>query len=186
MMTRSIAAIGVAVALLLASCGSDDDGAGSTDPPATAAPATDAPDTPDPPPPTDAPPATDAPPTEPAPTEPAATEPPSTEPPGEAPSFAATAGLGTVELSPTAAGEPQPLLAWTPVDGAASYRLAVLAADGKPYWAWLGSETEVRFGGAPDGGGQTAVLFEPMTWAVVALGDDGLPIAASPRGTLTP
>lgn len=82
--------------------------------------------------------------------------------------------------------EEQPVLAWQPVDGAASYRLVASASDGSPYWAWLGEATEVRFGGAPEAGGHTAIVFEPMTWRVIALDADGLPIAASESGALTP
>ena len=78
------------------------------------------------------------------------------------------------------------MLAWTPVDGAVSYRLVALTSEGSPYWAWLGEATDVRFGGAPEAGGQTAVVFEPMTWRVIALDAEGLPIAASVPGELTP
>lgn len=76
------------------------------------------------------------------------------------------------------------MLAWEPVDGAASYRLAALINDSSPYWAWLGDATEVRFGGAPEAGGHTAIVFEPMTWRVITLDADGLPIAASDPGML--
>ncbi len=95
------------------------------------------------------------------------------------------AGLATIDLLPTDAGE-QPLLSWTPVAGAASYRMAALTSDGSPYWAWIGEATDVRFGGLPEVGGQTAIVFEPMTWRVVALDAEGLPIAASEPGELTP
>ncbi len=177
-MSRVIAT-GVVLTLALVACGSDDDGDTiTTDPLTTSAPATDAPPATDPP-------ATDPPTTDPPATDPPATDPPATDAPADAASFAEAAGLGTVELA-AAGGEPHPLLAWAPVDGAAAYRVTVLTSDGSPYWAWLGENTEVRFGGAPDGGGQTAILFEPMTWTVVALDADGLPIAASDRADITP
>ncbi len=78
------------------------------------------------------------------------------------------------------------MLAWTPVEGAAAYRLVALTSDGTPYWAWLGEATEVRFGGAVDTGGHTAVVFEPMTWRVVALDAEGTPLAASEQAELSP
>jgi hypothetical protein len=184
-MRRAIVA-GAAVAVALVGCGSDDDGA-TTDPSATAATTTDAAPISDPvatdPPTTDAPAATDPPATDPPATDPPATDPPTTDPPPE--SYIEAAGLATIELLPTEAGE-QPVLAWTPVDGAVSYRLAALTSDGSPYWAWLGEATEVRFGGAPEAGGQTAIVFEPMTWRVIALDADGVPTAASEPGELTP
>jgi hypothetical protein len=126
-------------------------------------------------------------------TDPPATDPPARDPPATQPtttdvaieSYVEAAGLATIELVPADAGE-QPMLAWMPVDGATSYRLVALTSDGSPYWAWLGMATEVRFGGAPAAGGQTAVVFEPMTWRVIAIDGEGLPIAASEPGELTP
>ena len=180
-MKRTIAA-GVVAALALAACGSDDDGGDTTDTSATTVTTTEAAPTTEPvatdPPATDAPTATESPTTEPP-----ATEPPTTDPAVE--SYAQAAGLATIELLPVDAGE-QPVLAWTPVDGAVSYRLVALTSDGSPYWAWSGEAAEVRFGGAPEAGGQTAIVFEPMTWRVIALDADGLPLAASEPGELTP
>lgn len=174
----------VALGAALVACGSDDDGGTTTDVVTTdAPPPPTAPVTTDEPPATD-PVATDAPPaTDPVATEPVATEPPSTVPPSQ--SFAEVAGLATIELQPAEAGA-QPLLKWAPVDGAASYVLVTLTSDGSPYWSWSGEATEVRFGGAPEGGGQTAVVFEPLTWRVVALDADGMPLAIAEPGELTP
>ena len=184
-MRRTIAS-GVVLALALVACGSDDDGGATTDPAATTV-TTEAALTTDPmatdPPATDAPAPADPPATDPPATQPPATDPPTTDAGVE--SYAEAAGLATIELSPTDAGE-QPMLAWTPVDGAVSYRLAALTSDGSPYWAWSGEATGVRFGGAPEAGGQTAIVFEPMTWRVIALDADGLPIAASEPAELTP
>ena len=179
---RRVIGAGVALALALVACGSDDDGGATTDPPTTTVSTTEAAPASDPVA-TDSP-VTDAPaPSDPPTTEPLGTEPPTTEAAVE--SYAEAAGLATIELLPTEAGE-QPVLAWTPVDGAVSYRLAALTSDGSPYWAWSGEASEVRFGGAPEAGGQTAVVFEPMTWRVIALDADGLPIAAGEPGELTP
>lgn len=177
-MTMRRTLVAVVLAMTLIACGSDDGNGVTTDVDATdAASATDAvpatdPETTDVPPPTD-PVATDPPP---------ATESVTSEP-GQ--SFTDVAGLATIELQPTDAGV-QPVLAWTPADGAASYHVVALTSDGSPYWGWSGTETEVRFGGAPDGGGQTAVVFEPLTWRVVALDADGVPIAIGGPGELTP
>lgn len=172
-MRRTVAGV-LALTLALLACVSDDHGGGGAANGLSAttlstvepAPATDR-ATPDPP-------STDA---------PAPTEPPATDAAGT--SYAEAAGLSTITLLPTEGGE-QPVLAWVPVDGAASYRLVALTFDKSPYWAWLGETTEVRFGGAPEAGGQTAIVFEPMTWRVIALDADGLPIAASEVGELTP
>jgi hypothetical protein len=180
-MSRTFASV-VVFALALVACGSDDDGGATTEPSVTTVPSTEASSTTDPV--ATDPPATDAP----APTEPPTTDRPATVPPttdAAVQSYADAAALTPIELMPTEAGE-QPVLAWTAVDGAVSYRLAALTSDGSPYWAWIGEAAEVRFGGAPEPGGQTAVVFEPMTWRVIALDADGLPIAASEPAELTP
>ena len=65
--------------------------------------------------------------------------------------------------------------------------MVVLGADGVPYWAWTGTDTQVRFGGAPsDDGGQTAALHEPMTWSVLAVDGDGVILAVSERVPASP
>lgn len=177
-MTMRRTLIGVVLAVTLIACGSDDGNGVTTDVDVTdATVATDAvaatdPET------TDAPPRSDP---------VAANPPPATETVTSEPdrSFTDVAGLATIELQATDAGA-QPMLAWTPADGAASYHVVALTSDGAPYWGWSGAKTEVRFGGAPDGGGQTAVVFEPLTWRVVALDADGVPVAIGGPGELTP
>ncbi len=81
---------------------------------------------------------------------------------------------------------PRPTLAWEPVDGAALYQLTVLDAAGDPYWSWSGEETSIPFGGVsnPDAGG--AIVFEPMTWTVVARDANSQPLAMSSGLTLEP
>lgn len=81
---------------------------------------------------------------------------------------------------------PRPLLSWAAVDGAALYRVVVVDADGAPYWAWSGSETQVFVGGVDDPALPGAVVFESMTWTVVALDEDGLPLSISDVAPLEP
>lgn len=80
----------------------------------------------------------------------------------------------------------RPLLSWTGVDGAVLYRVVVVDADGAPYWAWSGSETQVPVGGVEDPALPGAIVFESMTWSVAALDADGVPLAISDAAPLEP
>jgi hypothetical protein len=120
----------------------------------------------------------------------------STAPPSTAPAADATAGSGDqpgepmeLGLAPlpltapaVAAAGDRPAFAWEAVEGAASYQLAVLTADGEPLWAWAGSETTAILGGWPEAPIPEApgpLLQGPGTWFVVAFDADGVPIANS-------
>ena len=85
---------------------------------------------------------------------------------------------GRIDTASNGDGRSGPTLRWNPVDGAALYRLVIVAADGHPYWAWSGSETVVE---VPDDEMPETVghAFEPMTWQVTAYDATGAPIAFS-------
>jgi hypothetical protein len=82
----------------------------------------------------------------------------------------------------------RPLLAWESVDGAAGYSVTVWAPTGVGYWAWRTAATSVHLGGDPqlrdDVSGPSTT--PGMTWSVLALDDDGAPIAASAETVLRP
>lgn len=86
---------------------------------------------------------------------------------------------------PSVAG-PHPELAWSAVDGAASYDLIVLDGAGDPYWAWSGEATSVYLGGVQNPDAVGAWVFEPLTWIVTARDSDGQPLAMSERAELLP
>ncbi len=96
----------------------------------------------------------------------------------------ALADLGTIELVDPAPAGVRPTLAWQPVAEADHYRVVVLDGDGDPYWAWLGTDTSVPFGGAETDDGILASVHEPMTWMVVAVDAEGRTIAISDPGDL--
>jgi hypothetical protein len=99
-------------------------------------------------------------------------------------------GLPAIEvLGPpeTDAGQ-APLFRWKPVEGAASYHLAVLGPDG-PLWAWQGTETEVYLGALPferPAGWAGPVIVTDTCWSVVAHDADGHVTAASPFLPVSP
>lgn len=82
----------------------------------------------------------------------------------------------------TGAGQ-RPTFRWLPVDGAVSYRLAVLTGDGRPLWAWEGDATEVVLGGwvepvPADVPGP--LLAAPGAWFVTAVDAAAALLAISP------
>ena len=86
---------------------------------------------------------------------------------------------------PTAPG-PRPMLAWDSIDGATTYDLIVLDAEGTPYWAWSGEETGVHLGGVENPDAVGAWVFEPLTWIVTARDSEGEPLAMSAKAELLP
>ncbi|MCP4964264.1 MAG: hypothetical protein GY926_03415 [bacterium] len=90
-------------------------------------------------------------------------------------------------MTPTNESGSHPTLSWQPADGAASYWLTIRDADARPYWAWTGTETSVRFGGgdSPETN-QTAVLHETMTWRVAAFDANGGLVAISDSASVSP
>lgn len=90
-------------------------------------------------------------------------------------------GLPAIELTtPHEGGGDRPVLSWQPVDGAASYTLVLRDGNGRTYWSWIGTATEVPVGGVdlPDTVSGPRVS-DDTTWAVMALDDALLPVAVS-------
>lgn len=95
----------------------------------------------------------------------------------------------TIELlTPVAGSGIRPLLEWAPVEGASYYMVVVDAPDGSPYWTWTGGATAVHVGGDPvladDRPGPS--IIDGMTWGIVALDDEIVPIAYSERRAIAP
>ena len=96
-------------------------------------------------------------------------------------------GVDVLVLEPTSEMGSHPTLSWQSADGAVSYWLVLRDADGRPYWAWTGSETSVRVGGGDSAdANQTAVLHEPMTWRVAAFDSSGSLVALSDTVSVSP
>lgn len=170
---RRVSAVVLAVGVLTAACGGDDDS--SVTGPETAQPTAEVVATPEPA-------TTAAPPEEPV------------EPAPEVPETASAAILSQLELPrieftipPSGLGD-RPQLEWAPVEGADEYHLVVLDAERRPYWAWVTSTTSVPFGGGEPGSpaGQLAILHEPMTASLVAYDSQGAPLASSELFPLVP
>ena len=93
-----------------------------------------------------------------------------------------------VLLTPTQAAGRHPKFEWQPVAEAVRYSVVVLA-DGKPYWAWEGSETLVYLGGGhkpPPADRIGPMLIRPMEWYVTAFDAQGKIIAYSKRRPIAP
>lgn len=96
-------------------------------------------------------------------------------------------GIAVIDVATGSSAGPHPVLSWQAVPSASSYWLVVQDSNGNPYWAWTGSDTEVRFGGGDtDALNQTAVLYEPMSWRIVALAVDGRVVAFSEYAAIEP
>lgn len=97
-------------------------------------------------------------------------------------------GIAVMTVDPSGGPSgPYPVLSWQAVPEAATYWLVVSDSDGQPYWAWTGAATEVRFGGGDSAEvNQTATLYEPMTWTVIAIDSDGELVAFSEPATIAP
>jgi hypothetical protein len=106
------------------------------------------------------------------------------------PPVALIAGIApTVELlTPESGSGIRPQLAWSPVDGGSYYLATVYAPDGTPYWTWTGTATAVHVGGDPvlDDDRPGPSVVDGMSWGVVALDDQIVPIALSDRRPIAP
>ena len=109
---------------------------------------------------------------------------------GEGESVGGGAVESTVELTaPAEEGASEvPTFEWEPVEGAASYRLVVLDAEGNATWSWEGPETSVALGGVPDRpeGAEGPVLTPGSTWSVAALDAEGHVVAVSAARPVSP
>jgi len=86
-------------------------------------------------------------------------------------------------------GGVRPVLRWKAVAGAKTYRVVVLDAGARPYWAWEGNATSVAVGGGRKpaakgtGGPRVAAGF---SWTVAALDAHAKPLALSDRAPIAP
>ena len=83
----------------------------------------------------------------------------------------------------------RPVLRWKPVPGATSYLLVVQDKQGRAYWSWQGTATEVPMGGGekpskPGSGGPR--VAKGYRWIVSAFGADGELLAISKRRPISP
>ena len=91
-------------------------------------------------------------------------------------------------VSPEAGGGDRPDLSWESVDDAVDYRVTVLDPGGAVYWGWSGETTDVPFGGRPrlEPTAAGPRVVPGMTWTVLAIDDDGVPLAAGGPVPLSP
>lgn len=90
-------------------------------------------------------------------------------------------------LTSTSGAGPRPELRWDAVDGADSY-LVVLRRDldGPASWAWRGTATAVVVGPVEQPGLGAPQVEDGMTWSVLALDADNVPIAQSQERPIGP
>lgn len=99
-------------------------------------------------------------------------------------------GVAEIRLTPPARPRGvRPVLTWGPVAGATDYRVVLLDATRRPYWAWQGGVPTVVVGATgkpmpPAAGGPRVV--KGSTWTVAAFDAAGRPIALSAPGALGP
>lgn len=103
--------------------------------------------------------------------------------------FGETWGLpDVVQITPLAGGGPRPLFEWEPTEGADGYMLWVYSPDGRPYWSWLGPDTNTYLGGAiqlaDDRPGPRVI--DGMTWVVAAVDNDLEYLAVSEQRWIGP
>lgn len=92
-----------------------------------------------------------------------------------------------VAFNPTTEAGSHPTLSWNPFEGAMSYWLVLRDTDGRPCWAWTGTDTSVRMGGGDSSDtNQTAALHAGMTWSVAAFDVEGNLVALSDTASLAP
>jgi hypothetical protein len=91
--------------------------------------------------------------------------------------------------TPVSGNGEHPLLAWAPVESAATYTVTLHRLDGEPYWAWTGAESQIWLGGfadAPEPDVDGPFLAESMTLRVVAFDTETAIIAASRAVDIAP
>jgi hypothetical protein len=186
---RSVVAAVVVSLLVVASCSGGDDRA--AEPVATSEPTSTEPPTLATDPPSTDPPSTDQ-----------GTDPPmgtvsddstvepteTTEPPPTSAALLEGFDVSVELMTATSGGGIRPLLEWSPHEGATWYLATLYAPDGTVYWTWTGPSTSVHVGGDPrlDDGVPGPSVIEGMSWGVVALDADVVPIAMSARLPIAP
>lgn len=92
------------------------------------------------------------------------------------------------QTTPTSGGGTRPLLEWDSVDGAALYYVTVHTDSGSPYWAAVTVETKTYVGGPLQiPAGRTGPnVASGYTWVVYAEDAEGNLLAASPRRAIAP
>jgi hypothetical protein len=99
-------------------------------------------------------------------------------------------GVATIQLTTrTKARGERPMLSWSPVAGAADYRLVLLDSTRRPYWSWQGTTSSVVVGATekpmpPAANGPRVV--KGSTWSVAALDSAGQPLALSAPRAVNP
>jgi len=91
-----------------------------------------------------------------------------------------------IQVTAAAGGGPRPLLEWEPVDGAVRYDVTLFTGEGIGYWAWRGFETSVVVGEVSSLDAPGPRVEAGMSWAVLAINEDGVPIAASSLSPISP
>jgi hypothetical protein len=96
------------------------------------------------------------------------------------------ADLALVELldPPVSGAGPAPVFRWRPVDGAATYRLAVLGPEG-PRWGWEGPDPSIRYG-AVEEAQRGPVIVPGSWWSVAAIDPIGDVLAVSDLRPVSP
>jgi hypothetical protein len=98
-------------------------------------------------------------------------------------------GLESVTLlTPVAGGGARPLLAWEPVNTAATYMVVVYDSEGLAIWSSITKDTEIYLGGSlpiPEENTGPRITAD-NTWVVYADDANGRVIAASGRSPLNP
>jgi hypothetical protein len=99
-------------------------------------------------------------------------------------------GVATIELTTRTKGRGErPALSWSPIAGAADYRVVLLDASRRPFWSWEGTTSTVVVGATekpmpPAASGPRVV--KGSTWSVAALDGAGQPIALSAPRAINP
>jgi hypothetical protein len=98
-------------------------------------------------------------------------------------------GLDSVTLlTPVAGGGARPLLAWEPVNAAATYMVVVYDSEGEAIWSSITRDTEIYLGGSlpiPEENTGPRITAD-SSWVVYADDANGRVIAASGRSPLNP
>ena len=82
-----------------------------------------------------------------------------------------------------------PFFEWEPVESAIRYNLLLIDKEGRAYWAWEGSENSIYLGGyyeSPAHDSSGPILYEKMSWYILAFDSNNQLIASSVRQEISP